>query len=167
MRNIMPASIPALPPALTTKLAALGQHIRARRKTLLVSATVAAESAGMSRVTLHRIERGEPSVTMGAYLNAMAALGLDFGIVDGAPVGAARVPHDTKGWIPARIVLADYPQLKRLAWHVQGTGVLTPAEALGVYERHLRHLDLDAMEPREQDLLEALRLGLGQGPVDV
>jgi hypothetical protein len=28
----------------------------------------------MSRVTLHRIERGEPSVTMGTYLNAAAAL---------------------------------------------------------------------------------------------
>jgi len=36
-----------------------------KRKALRVSATVAAEAAGMSRVTLHRIEKGEPSVTMG------------------------------------------------------------------------------------------------------
>jgi transcriptional regulator with XRE-family HTH domain len=36
-------------------------------KALKVSATTAAEAAGMSRMTLHRIERGEPSVTMGAY----------------------------------------------------------------------------------------------------
>lgn len=41
----------------------------------------------MSRVTLHRIERGEPSVTMGAYLNALAVLGLDFEILARLPSG--------------------------------------------------------------------------------
>jgi hypothetical protein len=30
----------------------------------------------MSRVTLHRIEKGEPPVTMGAWSNAIAALGM-------------------------------------------------------------------------------------------
>ena len=35
----------------------------------------------MSRVTLHRIEKGEPAVAIGAYLNARVALGLDFGIL--------------------------------------------------------------------------------------
>ena len=29
----------------------------------------------MSRVTLYRIEQGEPSVAMGAYMSAIAALG--------------------------------------------------------------------------------------------
>ncbi len=41
-------------------LPALGAGIRARRKQLRVSATAAAEAAGLSRVTLHRIERAHP-----------------------------------------------------------------------------------------------------------
>lgn len=164
----MPASSPVVSTAVTEGLARLGQQIRARRKALRVNATAAAEAAGMSRVTLHRIENGEPSVTMGAYLNAMAVLGLTFGIL-----GPPNPPADTvaegggEGWIPARIRLTDYPQLKQLAWQVHGTDTLTPLEALGIYERNARHLDIQALEPRERHLIEALRLALGDGRRDV
>src|SRR4051812_46185245 len=82
MGNIMPAPTPPLGDATQAKLAALGERIRAHRKQLGVSATATAEAAGMSRVTLHRIERGEPSVTMGAYLGAIAAIGLELALVD-------------------------------------------------------------------------------------
>jgi transcriptional regulator with XRE-family HTH domain len=141
------------------QLTELGQQIRLHRKQMRISATVAAEAAGMSRATFHRIEKGEPSVTMGAYLNAMAALGLDFGIIDLAQ--ANRSDADLSGMIPVRINLADYPQLKKLAWQVHGTDTLTPAEALSIYERNWRYLDEAALEPAEQQLIEALRLGLG------
>lgn len=33
-----------------------------------------AEAAGISRVTLHRIEKGTPSVTVGALMNVLDAL---------------------------------------------------------------------------------------------
>jgi transcriptional regulator with XRE-family HTH domain len=155
----MPATSPAIASAAAEKLALLGRRIRARRKAQRVSATAAAEAAGMSRVTLHRIEAGEPSVTMGAYLNAMAALGLEFGILEPLPAGGGH-DDDREGWIPARIRLADYPQLKQLAWQVRGTEALTPSEALGIYERNWRHLDLQAMDARERNLVEALRLAL-------
>jgi len=36
-----------------------------------------AERAGLSRVTLHRIERGDSAVTMGSYLRIMMVLGLE------------------------------------------------------------------------------------------
>lgn len=157
----MPAPAPLITKAVAEKLGALGRQIRAHRKALRVSATTAAQAAGMSRVTLHRIENGEPSVTMGAYLNAMVALGLDFDIL--APPAADKNDDDRKDWIPARIRLADYPQLKQLAWQVHGTDALTPAEALGIYERNWRHLDAAAMEPRERHLVDALRLALGEG----
>lgn len=68
----MPAPPPPLPDAVADRLALLGEKIRAQRKALKVNATATAQAAGMSRVTLHRIERGEPSVTMGGYLNALA-----------------------------------------------------------------------------------------------
>lgn len=159
----MPAKSPSTPGAAAEKLIALGQQILAYRKALHISAIAAAEAAGMSRVTWHRIERGEPSVTMGAYLNALHAIGLDFGIVGAANADAEAVTQDREGWIPARIRIADYPQLKQLAWHVHGTDELTPVEAFGIYDRNERHLDSRAMEPAERHLLAALRLAFGGG----
>lgn len=157
----MPSKPPVLPDPLAERLAFLGEQIRVHRKALAINATTAAEAAGMSRVTLHRIERGEPSVTMGAYMNALAALGLDLAIVEPATAAASSTTSERKGWVPARVRLHDYPQLKQLAWQVHGTGELSPREALGIYERNWRHLDLDTMQPDERDLVEALRLALG------
>ena len=153
----MPAPPPPIPKAVAVRLALLGEKIRAQRKALKVNATAAAQAAGMSRVTLHRIERGEPSVTIGAYLNALAVLGLDFEIL--APAADEREKANRKGWIPARIRLDEYPQLKQLAWQVH-TDTLTPAEALSIYTRNKRHIDERAMDERERDLLKALHLAL-------
>lgn len=159
----MPARAPLTPAHVDAKLAALGEAIRARRKALKVSAVDAAEAAGMSRVTLHRIERGEPSVTMGAYLGAAAAVGLEFEVV--APregrrgAGGAR----DKPPFPARIRIAEYPQLKKLAWQLHGVATLTPEDALGLYERNWRHVDTGALEPAERALVNALAQHLGGG----
>lgn len=158
----MAATAPTAPEQCTAQLQALGAQIRARRKALRLSATVTAEAAGLSRVTLHRIEKGEPSVTMGGWCNALAALGMGLQAHTGAQAQPAAAP-DRAGWIPARVPLADYPQLRALAWQVHGTDTLTPAEALGIYERNARHLDLQAMSADEQALLAALRLALSPG----
>lgn len=155
----MPAQTPAITPIVAEQLNTLGQQIRAQRKALRINATTAAEAAGMSRVTLHRIEIGEPSVTIGAYFNVMAALGMSFGILP--PSSSASIDDDRQNLIPARIHLSNYPQLRQLAWQIHGTDELTPLEALGIYERNARHLDMTAMSLREQQLLAALRLGLG------
>jgi len=141
-------------------LGALGQQIRTRRKALGLSATVAAEAAGLSRVTLHRMEKGAPAVTMAAYLNVMAALGLDFSLSVPTNQAAVAPVADHTGWIPARVRLSDYPQLKQLAWQVHGVDELTPAEALSIYERNWRHIDVPALQPHEQQLVDALRLAL-------
>ena len=155
----MPSTAPILAEQCAAQLQALGAHIRAQRKALRLSATVTAEAAGLSRVTLHRIEKGEPSVTMGAWCNALAALGMELQAHTGAQGQPAAAPNRA-GWIPARVALADYPQLRALAWQVHGTDTLTPAEALGIYERNARHLDMEAMPPHEKALLDALRLAL-------
>lgn len=159
MSNIMPAKAPPVGDLLTTQLKALGGRIRAQRERQKVTATAAAEAAGMSRVTLHRIERGEPSVTMGAYLSAIDAVGLRLDLTDpqAAPAGA----RDTG--VPAIVRLADYPQLKRLAWQLHGVTELSPAEALSLYERNWRHIDQGSMAPDERALVRALVGALGGG----
>ena len=156
MRNTMPAKNPKITRETAHQLSVLGERIRAQRKKLKLSATVAAEAAGMSRITWYRIEKGEPAVTMGAWFNAVMVLGLTLDIPESEITGA-----DRRNWIPARIRLADYPELEKLAWHVHGTGVLSAREAMDIYERNQRHLDLDAMTPEEVRLLDSLRIAFG------
>ena len=149
----MPAKAPPFAEPTASRLAVLGERIRARRKRDKVSATTAAEAAGMSRVTLHRIERGEPSVTMGAYMNAIAALGLTLDIADSAERKPARGAEPS---LPASIRLDAYPQLRRLAWQFHGAAEVTPSEALSLYERNWRHIDQGGMEAPERALVQSL-----------
>ncbi|MBI3350201.1 MAG: helix-turn-helix domain-containing protein [Burkholderiales bacterium] len=56
----MPAKAPPVSPAVATQLETLCQRVRTQRKQQKLTATDSAKAAGMSRVTLHRIARGEP-----------------------------------------------------------------------------------------------------------
>ncbi len=163
----MPAAAPSLPSHAAETLAALGLRIRAARKAEGLAAASVAEAAGMSRVTLTRIERGEPSVTIGAYVGVIAALGLELRVAgpdafDNAAIGSeatARVTGDARATGAAdRIRIADYPQLAAVSWHVPGLTELTVQEARGIYERHWRHVDTASIGPSEAALLA--RLGL-------
>ncbi len=123
----------------------------------------------MSRVTLHRVERGEPSVTMGAYLNAAEALGLELTLAPQAAPAQAPEPDTRKqrtATLPEHIRIADFAELKRLAWHIPGAAELTPEEAFGLYERNWRHVAQDRLQPDERALIERLwqRFGRGQVP---
>jgi len=150
----MPAKAPTASPAIAAKAVLLGSSIRDRRKALKVSATAASAAAGMSRATWHRIERGELSVTLGAYLAAMEVLDMPF--PEGQEQEGSHDQHATR-WLPSRIPLADYPQLRRLAWQVHGIDSLTPREALGFYERNWRHVDTDSLDPHERQLIDVLQ----------
>ena len=69
----MPAPCPAIRPEAEELVCAWARGLRALRQELKVSTRETAEAAGLSRVTLHRIERGNPSVTVGAYAAVDAA----------------------------------------------------------------------------------------------
>lgn len=155
----MPAITRTISTATAAQLALLGGQIREQRKALRISATVAAEAAGMSRVTLHRIEKGEPSVTIGACINVMAALGLE---LTARPLGGptALSTSDRKGWIPSRVRLSEYPQLRTIAWQVHGVDTVSPIEALSIYQRSWRHVDEASLSAHERELIDALREGL-------
>lgn len=152
----MPATSPPTSAAQLEHLTRLGAHLRAARKQQKVSAVATAEAAGMSRVTLHRIERGEPSVAVGAWVAAAGALGLTLALVDPRAVQPSAE-------MPERIRLEDYPQLKRLAWQLQGVEELTPREALELYGRNWRHVDGASLTAKEAALIQTLSRTLGGG----
>ena len=154
----MPAKLSTISEEITNRAAKVGKQIRAHRKTLGVSATTAAEAAGMSRVTWYRIEKGATSVTLGAWFSALTVLGLDLKIIQSSSHDRdSGSDTNSAASIPVKIAFADYPQLKQLAWQVHGVDTLSPREALTIYERNWRHLDLETMEPNERNLVTALR----------
>jgi hypothetical protein len=134
----------------------LGQALRMQRQELGVTATAAAASARMSRVTWHRLEKGEPTVALGAWLGAAEVLGLEFRLQPRGGAGGRPAGDDAQAGLPLRIRLSDYPQLRRLAWQLDGGQALSPREALGIYERNLRHLQPELIEPHERALIDAL-----------
>jgi len=151
----MPAASPPTSAGDRQSLAQLGQQLKAARKRQKVSAVSAAEAAGMSRVTLHRIEQGEPSVTVGAWVAAASTLGLRLDLVDTKTHEAVQ--------LPARIRLDEYPALKKLAWQLQGVEELSPQQALELYERNWRHLEVETLTPKESALIQALSRVLAGG----
>lgn len=150
----MPSPAPKLAPNTKNRLRKLGEQIHAHRKGLGISAVATAESAGISRVTLHRIEKGEASVTVGAYMSVLLALGLLWSFQ--SEKNTSKLP------LHAKIPINKYPQLKRLAWQIKDDQVITPKEALELYERNWRHVDLVAMEAEEQELIHQLLATFGR-----
>lgn len=133
----------------------IGQRIRQHRKAFKITANATGETAGISLVTLHRIEKGDPSEGMGAYLNVISALDLKFHLskkeVAGCDSNRSRVSQ-----LPVRILLDDYPQLKKFAWHVQGVDELSPVEAHSIYERNKRFLNRENLSESKQELIDLL-----------
>lgn len=72
----MPSKPQPIFPSEQKILAALGERIRLARLRRGISAEVLAERSSISRMTLHRAEKGFPAVAMGTYLRIMAALQL-------------------------------------------------------------------------------------------
>jgi transcriptional regulator with XRE-family HTH domain len=154
----MPASIEKLiSERLEARVKTLGAQVRQRRKTLGVSVITAAEAAGMSRDTWHRMEKGEVTVTIGAWFNALAVLGLEFGV----GLTDRTAPAPVAGTIPVAVVLADFPQLAALAWQVQGATEVSPREAFDIYERNKRHIDRANLMPGEEVLMASLNKVFG------
>ncbi len=54
----------------------LGENIKLARKRRKLTTVQTAERAGIDRSTLYEIEKGNPSVSMGAYFNTLRVLGL-------------------------------------------------------------------------------------------
>jgi transcriptional regulator with XRE-family HTH domain len=66
----------ALPRAAKQALAKLGADIAVARKKRRISTVSMAERAFISRGTLYKVERGDPSVSIAIYATVLAILGL-------------------------------------------------------------------------------------------
>jgi transcriptional regulator with XRE-family HTH domain len=73
----MPKTRPPVLPSLRRQLQELGENIRLARLRRGFAAELIAERVGISRPTLRAIERGDGSVSMGAYASVLQSLGLE------------------------------------------------------------------------------------------
>jgi hypothetical protein len=92
---------------------------------------------------------------MGAYLNVVSALNLNLHLSAEDDI-AYKTDENNAGKLPVRIMLSDYPQLKELAWHVQGVDELSLIEVHSIYERNRRFLDIGNLSDSERELVELL-----------
>ena len=79
-------------PSVTLHATHFGQYIRIARKRRKLSMADVADRLGISYQTIVRIEKGDPSVSMGAYLSVLWL----FNFVQAA-VNAAHPDHDETG----------------------------------------------------------------------
>jgi transcriptional regulator with XRE-family HTH domain len=73
---LMPRTQPPFPIPVRRAFRKLGADIRDARRRRRVPTAVLAERAMISRATLGKVERGEPSVSLGIYAAVLYALGL-------------------------------------------------------------------------------------------
>ena len=172
----MPARPTPLQDSELQLLVELGERLRKARLRRKLTADSVAAGASITRVTLHRLERGEPAVTAGTLIKVMNALGLatDFALLArddkvGRLIQDEQLPR--RRGAPTRrrtrrgaIRIDRYPQLKQIAWHLDpATTELAPEEAFALYERNWRHVDEDAMSRGERELLKELTATVGKG----
>ena len=65
-----------LPIPMQKALRRLGKNISDARRRRRIGMELMSERAGFSRITLSKIEKGDPSVSMGSYASALFVLGM-------------------------------------------------------------------------------------------
>ena len=71
-----------LPRTARQALVKLGADIAVARKKRRISTVSMAERAFISRATLYKVEKGDPTVSMGIYATVLAILGLGGGLAE-------------------------------------------------------------------------------------
>lgn len=71
-----------LPRVARQALVKLGADIAVARKKRRISTVSMAERAFISRATLYKVEKGDPTVSMGIYATVLAILGLGGGLAE-------------------------------------------------------------------------------------
>lgn len=85
-------SAPLVPIPVTRALRKLGHDIRDARRRRRIPVAILAQRASISRMTLSRIEKGDPRASLGAYATVLFALGMADRLAD-----VADPRHDAVG----------------------------------------------------------------------
>jgi transcriptional regulator with XRE-family HTH domain len=80
-----------LPIPVRGALRKLGADIRDARLRRRISTSIMAQRALVARMTLHRVERGDPTVSMGTYATVLFVLGMTERLADLADVRSDRL----------------------------------------------------------------------------
>lgn len=59
--------------------------------------------------------------------------------------------------------IAEYPQLRLIAWNRQDDDLIDAEEALAIYERNWRYVDQTQLTDKEQQLIDRLVILYGNG----
>jgi hypothetical protein len=62
-----------------------------------------------------------------------------------------------------QVNIADYPQLKLIAWNCKEYDLIEEDEALALYERNWRYVDQAHLTEKEQQLIDRLVAQFGNG----
>jgi transcriptional regulator with XRE-family HTH domain len=172
----MPAKPSPLPAPQAQLLAELGERLRKARLRRRLTAQAVAREAGISRMTLSRLEGGDPAVTIGTVIKVMGVVGLagDMALlarddklgrlVQDEQLPPRRAAAARTGVPPRRIRIDRYPQLRQIGWHLgPAKRELEAQEAFALYERNWRHVDQAAMSAQERELVRKLTDTYGKG----
>ena len=77
----MPGKAPHTFPSESKLLVELGARLRLARLRRRLTTSTVAERCGISRPTLAKVERGDPSVTFGTYLRVLSVYGMEGDLV--------------------------------------------------------------------------------------
>jgi transcriptional regulator with XRE-family HTH domain len=81
-----------LPIPVRKALRTLGKNLSDARRRRRITMALMSERAGFSRITLSKIEKGNPSVSMGSYASALFVLGMIDHLAD-----LVNASHDSVG----------------------------------------------------------------------
>jgi len=101
-------SLRSLPLPVARTLRKLGQDIRDARRRRRIPTTIMAERASVSRVTLNRVEKGAPGVSLGIYATVLFVLGMNERLAD-----LADPKNDTIGLMLEEERLPERIRVKR------------------------------------------------------
>jgi transcriptional regulator with XRE-family HTH domain len=85
-------AIPRTPVPVVRALRKLGNDIRDARRRRRIPVAILAERASISRTTLNKLEKGDPTVSMGSWATVLYSLGMNDRLAD-----VADPRHDTVG----------------------------------------------------------------------
>ncbi len=64
------------PPPVLRALSQVGSNLRDARRRRRISTALMAQRASIGRTTLHKVEKGDPTVAMGTYVSVLFVLGM-------------------------------------------------------------------------------------------